>query len=135
MFAYSQRAPSPGCDRVGLPYGPLVVDRPLGAFDLHFERAFTLQEAADRLGISLRQAEMHVADGTLAAVNVGRGRLRRDLRVLDEELDRFVEARKVVPTRAAEAASGSRRRLRAYPAPQQDSFTEAYLNRSNKGRP
>ncbi|TNC09183.1 helix-turn-helix domain-containing protein [Methylobacterium terricola] len=66
-----------------------------GTLDLHVERAFTLPEVADRLGISLRQVELHVADGSLAAIDVGRGAVRRDLRVTDVDLDAFVEARRI----------------------------------------
>jgi hypothetical protein len=39
--------------------------------------------------------QAHIADGTLAAINVGRGPERRDLRVLDEALDDFARRRKL----------------------------------------
>ncbi|WP_060847069.1 helix-turn-helix domain-containing protein [Methylobacterium aquaticum] len=77
------------------------------AFD--FDRVFTVRETAERLGISPRQVEMHIADGTLAAVDVGRGSARRDLRILDEDLDRFVEARKVAGAFGASLARAPRR--------------------------
>lgn len=59
-------------------------------FDLAFDKAFTLREVAERLGISLRQVQAHVADGRLVTVNVGRGLERKDLRVLDDDLEDFV---------------------------------------------
>lgn len=72
---------------------------PVGNVELHFERAFTLAEVADKLGISLRQVQAHIDDRNLIAVNVGRGAERRDLRVLDEDLEGFIRRRKtgVVP--------------------------------------
>lgn len=90
MLALMPRGPDPGREREPLPgAGPPEV------LDLAFERAFTLAEVAERLGISLRQVQAHVADGRLAAVNVGRGAERKDLRVLDDDLDAFVRARKL----------------------------------------
>ena len=74
----------------------------------HFDRAFTLAEVSERLGISPRQVQGHSDDGNLVAVNVGRGRDRRDLRVLDEDLEGFARRRKTgvpsagfVPPKAA----------------------------------
>ncbi len=135
MYAYHERAPAPGREREAVSEAAMATFPSEGDMDFRFDRAFTLQEAADRLGISLRQAEMHVADGSLTAVNVGRGSLRRDLRILDEDLDRFVAARKVAPVRVAAALPGSRARWHAAPTTGMGSFTEAYLNRSIKGRP
>ncbi|MGU3476571.1 helix-turn-helix domain-containing protein [Methylobacterium sp. D48H] len=108
MFAMQTRAPSVACDGGALPEGPGPLPGDEVAFN--FERAFTLDEVAERLGISPRQVEMHVADGSLAAVNVGRGAMRRDLRVLDEDLDRFVEARKVAGAFGSGTAPAPRRK-------------------------
>lgn len=134
MYAYHERAPWPGREREAMPEPAMAVSRTDEDMDFRFDRAFTLQEAADRLGISLRQAEMHVADGSLAAVNVGRGSLRRDLRILDEDLDRFVAARKVAPVRSAAPVPRPAARRRVGPIAGAGSFTEAYLNRPIKGR-
>lgn len=90
MLVLISSGPDPGREREPLPAGV-----PTEAFDLAFDRAFTLAEVAERLGISLRQVQAHVADGHLAAVNVGRGAERKDLRVLDDDLDAFVRARKL----------------------------------------
>ncbi|MFD0935534.1 helix-turn-helix domain-containing protein [Methylobacterium sp. WL69] len=60
-------------------------------------KAFKLPEVAETLGISLRQVQGHVTDGTLVAVNVGRGIVRRDLRVMEEAIEDFARSRKVAP--------------------------------------
>lgn len=104
-----------------------------GEIAFHFGQAFTLQEAADRLGISLRQAEMHVADGSLGAINVGRGRQRRDLRILDDELERFVSSRRVAPCRLPAPPRRSASLGRATPAKEIGSFARAYFDRSTRG--
>lgn len=62
---------------------------------LAMTKAFTLPEVAEAIGISLRQVQMHITDGNLTAIDVGRGNMRRDLRVLDVDLAAFVEARRV----------------------------------------
>lgn len=71
-----------------------------GEIIFHFDRAFTLDEIAEKLGISPRQVQAHIDDGSLVAVNVGRGKERKNLRVLDEDLEGFVRRRKTgaVPT-------------------------------------
>lgn len=92
MYAYGWHAPAgvregevvPGCGQA-----TRELDLPIG-------KAFTLADVAETLGISLRQVQAHVADGSLAAFNVGRGTDRRDLRVLEEELDDFARKRRVV---------------------------------------
>jgi hypothetical protein len=66
-------------------------------FVFFFTRAFTIPEVADKLGISASQVIAHIEDGTLHAVNVGRGSVRRDLRVTDDDLDSFVNRRRVGP--------------------------------------
>src|SRR5690349_17854266 len=60
-----------------------------------FGQAFTIAEVAEKLGISPRQVLNHITDGTLVAINVGRGATRKDVRVTDEALDAFVEDRAV----------------------------------------
>ncbi|KQP42569.1 hypothetical protein ASF49_01605 [Methylobacterium sp. Leaf104] len=89
MFPLIPRGPDPGSDCV-----PVPEIEPNGSFDLAFGTAFTLQEVAEKLGISPRQVQALVADGLLATVNVGRGRARQDRRVLDDDLDDFVRRRK-----------------------------------------
>lgn len=70
-------------------------DRDRLLIDLAFDRAFTLAEVSEKLGISLRQVQAHIDDGNLVAVNVGRGRDRRDLRILDEDLEGFARRRRI----------------------------------------
>ena len=93
MHDLNKRAPVPARGRDDLCPIKLtpVTDRDVAYY---FDRAFTLAEVSERLGISLRQVQAHVDDGNLLAVNVGRGRDRRDLRVLDEDLEGFVLRRK-----------------------------------------
>ena len=86
MLAPFSRVPDPGRD---------CGDLPAETLDMAFDRVFTLREVAERLGISLRQVQHHVADGRLVAVNIGRGLERKDLRVLDDDLDAFARARKL----------------------------------------
>ncbi|KQP51106.1 hypothetical protein ASF41_13025 [Methylobacterium sp. Leaf111] len=62
--------------------------------ELRFGIAYRLPDVAEKLGISLRQVQAHIDDGSLVAVNVGRGDERRDLRVLDDDLDGFVRRRR-----------------------------------------
>ncbi|GJE19492.1 helix-turn-helix domain-containing protein [Methylobacterium marchantiae] len=71
-----------------------------GEVDLHFERVFTIAEVSEKLGLCVRQVKAHIDDGNLIAVDVGRGKERRDLRILDEDLEGFVRRRKTgaVPT-------------------------------------
>ncbi|MGN8094159.1 helix-turn-helix domain-containing protein [Methylobacterium sp. 22177] len=73
-----------------------------GEVELHFERVFTIAEVSEKLGLSPRQVKAHIDDGNLIAVDVGRGKERRDLRILDEDLEGFVRRRKTgaVPTLA-----------------------------------
>jgi excisionase family DNA binding protein len=73
-----------------------------------FGQAFTVAEVAEKLGISPTQVLNHIADGTLGAINVGRGATRRDLRVTDEALDAFAEARTVAAAQAKVTAKLSR---------------------------
>lgn len=60
-------------------------------------KALTLKEAADELGVSPNQLVGLVADGTLVAINVGRGSERRSLRIPARSIEDFVEERTVRP--------------------------------------
>jgi len=93
-------APEIGRHSIDLPVPirrPRAMAVPPTAFASTFRlgRVFALADVAERLGISLRQVQAHVADGTLAAINVGRGPVRRDLRVTDEALDDFARRRRL----------------------------------------
>lgn len=61
---------------------------------LHFERVYTVAEVAKKLVLSADQVMKHINDHSLVAVNVGRGSERRDLRILDEDLEGFVRRRR-----------------------------------------
>lgn len=74
---------------------------PEEAFEMLMASALGLKDVAARLGISLRQVQAHVDDGSLIAVNVGRGDVRRDLRVLEEDLEGFLKRRRTSAARAA----------------------------------
>ncbi|GJE27527.1 helix-turn-helix domain-containing protein [Methylobacterium organophilum] len=69
--------------------------------ELRFGKVYDLKEVAEMFGISLRQVQAHVDDGSLVAVNVGRGDERRDLRVLEGDLEGFVRRRKTAAVTAA----------------------------------
>ena len=69
--------------------------------ELRFGTVFTLRQIAEALGISHRQVQAHVDDGSLVAVNVGRGGERRDLRVLERDLEGFVARRRIGVARTA----------------------------------
>ncbi|MGW9820277.1 helix-turn-helix protein [Methylorubrum extorquens] len=69
--------------------------------ELRFGKVYGLKEVAEMFGISLRQVQAHVDDGSLVAVNVGRGDERRDLRVLEGDLEGFVRRRKTAAVTAA----------------------------------
>lgn len=62
-----------------------------------FEKVFTIAEAAEKLGISTSETYHLIQDGSLSAFRVGRGAVRRHLRVTDEDLERFVRDRRVGP--------------------------------------
>lgn len=67
-------------------------------------KAFTVEEFAELFGISVSQVLAHVGDGTLRAVDVGRGPQRRDLRITDEAVEDFVRKKTVSPGRASKPA-------------------------------
>ncbi|GJD77383.1 helix-turn-helix domain-containing protein [Methylobacterium gregans] len=72
-----------------------------GEIALLLQGALTLQEVAERLGISLRHVQGHVDDGSLVAIDVGRGGDRRSLRVLTDDLEGFVKRRRTAVAKAA----------------------------------
>jgi excisionase family DNA binding protein len=72
---------------------------------LDFGAVYTLEEVAEKLGISKRQVQDHVRDRTLVAIDVGRGSARRDLRVLDEDLEGFALRRRVGPVETSAVAA------------------------------
>ncbi|POR42371.1 helix-turn-helix domain-containing protein [Methylobacterium sp. V23] len=100
MHDLNRRAPMSARERADLCPNKLI-SSPGGDVSFHFDRAFTLAEVSERLGISLRQVQAHIDDGNLVAVNVGRGRDRRDLRILDEDLEGFARRRKTGVSTAA----------------------------------
>ncbi|WP_201834930.1 helix-turn-helix domain-containing protein [Microvirga zambiensis] len=87
-----------------------------------FDRAYTVPEVAEKLAISPRQVQAHIDDGSLPAVNVGRGSDRHDLRILDDDLEAFVRRRKLVPPHAPGQRMRGTPRPTAGPAPDGDSY-------------
>lgn len=137
MTTMIQHVPLPGRERSRLPVSGLADHLDLAGSvsalteDFHFERAFTLAEVAKKIGISLRQVQAHVDDGNLVAVNVGRGGERRDLRVLDEDLEGFMRRRKTgVVTEAPPQTVRRRKEPAATPA---GSFLERRAARLREG--
>ncbi len=103
-----------------------------------FEKVFTVAEAAEKLGISPSETYHLIQDGSLSAFRVGRGAVRRHLRVTDEDLDRFVEARRVAPALAAPVPARPGRSAGPHRTAAADaaagSFAEQWMNRTGKGR-
>lgn len=138
MTTMTRRAPLPGRDhpRSALFQGE-VADFAGGTFappdDLHFERAFTLAEVAERTKMSPRQVQAHIDDGSLVAVNVGRGDVRQRLRVLDEDLEGFMRRRRTGAVPDIPTAKGARRRKEAE-APKESGFLERRAARLREGR-
>ncbi|KTS53130.1 hypothetical protein NS230_07810 [Methylobacterium indicum] len=87
-----------------------------GAFELLMATTLTLHDVAERLAISFRQVQAHVDDGSLIAVNVGRGGQRRDLRVLEEDLEGFLKRRRTSVERVATFPAARPERPSALPA-------------------
>ncbi|MCJ2009580.1 helix-turn-helix domain-containing protein [Methylobacterium sp. J-092] len=87
---------------------------PDGEIEMAIGRVYTLAEVAETLGLSLRQVEHLVSDGALQAFNVGRGRQRRDLRVLEEGLQAFVDGRRVEPVRREPSRAGIKTTIEQY---------------------
>lgn len=91
------------------------------------QSAKSLAEVADMLGLSIRQVQNHVDDGSLVAVDLGRGSIRRDLRILDADLQGFLVRRR---TSAAKAATfQDARDARPKPLPAQPTFSERRASR------
>lgn len=90
-----------------------TMDRLDGVYFFHFDQAYTVEDVANRLGVSESHVRKLVASGSLVAINVGLGGQRRDLRVRDKDLEAFAEGRKVDGQAAAPAvapaAAASRR--------------------------
>ncbi|MCB4805876.1 hypothetical protein QO001_006105 [Methylobacterium brachiatum] len=65
------------------------------------QTAMGLADVAEKLGISLRQVQAHVDDGSLVAVDIGRGNDRRSLRVLPDDLEGFLKRRRTAVAKAS----------------------------------
>ncbi|MET3414573.1 helix-turn-helix domain-containing protein [Methylobacterium sp. 1030] len=72
-----------------------------GETALLLQGALTLQEVAERLGICPRLVQGHVDDGSLVVINVGRGDVRRSLRVLPDDLEGFVKRQRIAVKKVA----------------------------------
>lgn len=97
LFGWARATEAPPLPRRDAGYSEgyfMDLDAPYAFF---VTRAFNVPEIAETLGISVNQVLGHIQDGTLAAINVGRGATRRDLRVTDTGLENFVRAREVSP--------------------------------------
>ncbi|MEN3230228.1 helix-turn-helix domain-containing protein [Methylorubrum rhodesianum] len=94
------------------------------------QAALSLGEVAEMLGLSVRQVQHHVDDGSLVAVNLGRGSVRKDLRVLDADLQGFLARRR---TSAAKVATfQDARDARPKPLPAQPTFAERRAARKSR---
>lgn len=89
---------------------------------LLMEKALTLRDVADALGLSLKQVQAHVDDGSLVAVNVGRGDVRRDLRVLPDDLAGFLARRRTGASSVAPFPNAVGRR--PVPLPARPSYSQ-----------
>lgn len=69
-------------------------------FQAMLQAAHSLGDLAEMLGLSIRQIQNHVDDGSLVAVNLGRGNVRKDLRVLDADLQGFLVRRRTSAPKA-----------------------------------
>lgn len=100
MFVLNRRAPPWACDREDLcpDSGALPFYGDVLTFE--FDRAFTLDQVAERIGASLRQVQALVASGRLKAFDVGLGIDRRSPRVTDEELEEFVRRHRITQPQA-----------------------------------
>ena len=110
-----QLAPAPGRDGEAM---SAFVD---GDVDM-LQSAKSLAEIADMLGISIRQVQNHVDDGSLVAVDLGRGSARRDLRILDADLQGFPDRRRT--SAATVATFKDARDARPTPLPARPSFEQ-----------
>lgn len=93
MYEQMMRGLPEACEGEGVPgagHGAIGYEAEI---ELRFGKAYRLKEVEEKLGISKRQVQALIDDGSLVAVNVGRGRERRDLRVLEDDLAGFVRRR------------------------------------------
>lgn len=95
MYVLNWRAPPWACGREGLCPVPGSRAQLPGLLVFAFDQAFTLDEVAERLGVSLRQVQALVADGRLKAFDVGLGIDRRSPRVTDDDLEDFVRRHRI----------------------------------------
>ncbi len=86
------------------------------------QAAMRIAEVAEKLGLSVRQVQNHVDDGSLVAVNLGRGSVRKDLRILDADLEGFLVRRRTSAAKVATFEDG--RDTRPKPLSAQPSFAE-----------
>lgn len=84
--------------------------------------AMTLADVAERLNVSLRQVQAFVDDGSLVAVDIGRGDVRKRLRILESDFDGFLVRRRTKVSRAR--AFEAPRDVRPKPLPPNPSFAE-----------
>ncbi|PXW61482.1 helix-turn-helix domain-containing protein [Methylobacterium sp. B4] len=99
-----------------------------------FEKVFSVAEAARKLGISTSETYHLIQDGSLSAFEIGRGSVRRHLRVTDEDLDRFVAARRVVPLLPATVTRRAPSGRPPANSVHSDGFAEQWLARQRGGR-
>lgn len=101
MYEFMDDAPDEARERDVMAGSGPKISAHEAEIELRFGKVYSLKEVAEMFGISLRQVQAHVDDGSLVAVNVGRGDERRDLRVLEGDLDGFVRRRKTAAVTAA----------------------------------
>ena len=63
----------------------------------YLEQVNTLEQAAKKLGVSVKHVQKLIDAGALRAFNVGLGSRSVSLRIEESELDRFVAVRRVQP--------------------------------------
>lgn len=80
----------------------------VGDIELHFDKAYTLAQVAEKLSLDVRQIQKHIDRGHLVAVDVGCGTERRNLRILDEDLEGFARRRKTGAVPAVDRAPRAR---------------------------
>lgn len=121
MMTNNERAPMPGRD------GGTVPPHTDAAFAEMLQAAKKIGDVADMLGLSTRQVQAHIDDGSLVAVNVGRGGVRRDLRVLDADLEGFLIRRRTATPPVPSLPSG--RPQRPEPLPANPTFAQRRASR------
>jgi excisionase family DNA binding protein len=57
----------------------------------------TVEQVAEWLGCSDDAVRQHIKTGELIAINIGRGKVRRCLRIPDDELKAFLQRRTLEP--------------------------------------